>query len=92
MLRFVWRNLRRDEQPNIYQWQVLPFGACSPCCTTFALQKHVKDHAEGNKDIRQSIEQLFYVDNCLQSLSTPEAAKLLAVSILGRIRDPAVGK
>lgn len=76
LLRFVWRNLWREEQPDIYQWQVLPFGTTnSPCCTTFALQKHVKDHVEGN--ILQSIEQSFYVDNCLQSLPTPEAAKLL---------------
>ena len=41
------------------------------------LQKHVKDHAEGNEDVLQSVEQSFYVDNCLQSLSTPESAKLL---------------
>lgn len=32
---------------------------------------------EGNEDILQSIEQCFYVDNCLQSLSSPGSAKLL---------------
>ncbi|KAK5870470.1 hypothetical protein PBY51_003412 [Eleginops maclovinus] len=78
LLRFVWRNLQREEKPDVYQWHVLPFGTtCSPCCATFVLQKHIKDHAEGNEDILQSIEQSFYVDNCLQSLSTPESAKLL---------------
>lgn len=78
LLRFVWRNLQREQQPEVYQWCVLPFGTTSsPCCAIFALQKHVKDHVEGNDDILRSIEQCFYVDNCLQSLSTPEAAKAL---------------
>lgn len=31
LLRFIWRKMRRDEPPDIYQWQVLPFGTtCSP--------------------------------------------------------------
>nr|XP_061832460.1 uncharacterized protein LOC133616862 [Nerophis lumbriciformis] len=78
LLRFVWRNLQRQKQPDVYQWQVLPFGTTSsPCCATFALQKHVKECAAGNEDVLQSIEQSFYVDNCLQSLSTTESAKLL---------------
>lgn len=43
LLRFIWRNMKRDDQPTIYEWQVLPFGTtCSPCCATFALQKHVR--------------------------------------------------
>lgn len=78
ILRFVWRNLQREQQPGIYQWCVLPFGTTSsPCCATFALQRHAKDHIEGNEDIFQSIERCFYVDNCLQSLPTPKSAKLL---------------
>lgn len=40
-------------------------------------KKHAKDHVEGNKDLLQSTEKCFYVDNCLHSLSTPESAKLL---------------
>lgn len=49
LLSFVWRNLQREKQPDIYQWQVLPFGTTSsPCCATFALQKHVKKSAAGN--------------------------------------------
>ncbi|XP_034536205.1 uncharacterized protein LOC117810467 [Notolabrus celidotus] len=78
LMRFVWRNLQQGKEPDVYQWQVLPFGTTSsPCCATFALQKHVKDQVEGNEDILQSLERSFYVDNCLQSLSSPEAAKQL---------------
>lgn len=39
ILRFLWRNMNRTEQPKIYEWQVLPFGTtCSPCCAIYALQ------------------------------------------------------
>lgn len=32
LLRFLWRDLKREEPPSIYEWQVLPFGTtCSPC-------------------------------------------------------------
>ncbi|KAK7881024.1 hypothetical protein WMY93_030613 [Mugilogobius chulae] len=78
LLRFVWRNLQQEQKPQVYQWCVLPFGTTSsPCCATFALQRHARDYAEGNEDVLESIEQCFYVDNCLQSLSTPESAKIL---------------
>ncbi|KAG7457240.1 hypothetical protein JOB18_014039 [Solea senegalensis] len=44
VLRFIWRNMQREEEPTIYEWQVLPFGTtCSPCCAVFALQHHVQD-------------------------------------------------
>ncbi|XP_065102634.1 uncharacterized protein [Paramisgurnus dabryanus] len=78
LLRFIWRNMRREDQPDIYEWQVLPFGTtCSPCCASFALRKHVQEQQPGNEEVLQSIEQSFYVDNCLQSFSTPEEAKEL---------------
>lgn len=31
VLRFIWRNMEREQEPSIYEWQVLPFGTtCSP--------------------------------------------------------------
>lgn len=78
LLTFVWRYMRRDDPPDVYEWQVLPFGTtCSPCCTTFALQRHVKEHSSADEDVRLSVEQCFYVDNCLQSVPTPQEAKEL---------------
>lgn len=75
LLRFLWRNLTQEE-PKVYEWQVLPFGtACSPCCAIYALQRHAKDHLESEDDLRKSIEQSFYVDNCLQSFQTADAAR-----------------
>lgn len=78
LLRFVWRNLCRDVPPVVYEWQVLPFGTtCSPCCATFALQKHVHDHSNEEDDVRNSVDRCFYVDNCLQSLPSKAEAKEL---------------
>ncbi len=75
LLRFIWRDLRRDKAPDVYEWQVLPFGTtCSPCCATFALQKHVLDNSE-SEDTQCSVEKSFYVDNCLQSFTSSETAK-----------------
>ena len=78
LLCFLWRDLKIDKPPSVYIWQVLPFGTtCSPCCATFALQKHVFDHSQPGEDVRVTIEKSFYVDNCLQSLSTIEEARHL---------------
>lgn len=47
LLRFLWRDLQRDSQPSVYEWQVLPFGTtCSPCCAIYALQRHVHDYTK----------------------------------------------
>ncbi|XP_013856715.1 uncharacterized protein LOC106512700, partial [Austrofundulus limnaeus] len=75
LLRFVWRDLHSDKPVTVYEWQVLPFGTtCSPCCATYALQRHTKDHSQEDEQLRQSVENCFYVDNCLKSVPTPEEA------------------
>lgn len=78
LLRFLWRDLRREEPPDTYEWQVLPFGTtCSPCCATFALQQHVALHSTPDEDVRFSVNKCFYVDNCLQSLPSAQEARQL---------------
>lgn len=78
LLRFLWRDMEKERSPDIYEWRVLPFGtACSPCCAIYALQLHVKTNSTGNEEVLNSINSAFYVDNCLQSLSTPQQAKQL---------------
>ena len=47
LLRFLWRDMKRELEPTIYEWQVLPFGTtCSPCCAIYALQHHIQDQGE----------------------------------------------
>ncbi|XP_067233763.1 uncharacterized protein [Chanodichthys erythropterus] len=78
LLRYIWRDMQRDRIPDVYEWQVLPFGTtCSPCCASFALQKHVLDHSQPGEDTCFSVEKSFYVDNCLQSFASPNTAKNL---------------
>lgn len=97
LLRFLWRGMKREEEPTVYEWQVLPFGTtCSPCCATYALQRHVKDNSKGHEDILHLVETAFYVDNCLTSVPSADEAK----TIINRMRkllsvggfDKAVGQ
>ncbi|XP_016393730.1 uncharacterized protein LOC107728153 [Sinocyclocheilus rhinocerous] len=84
LLRFLWRDLKMDEEPRILEWQVLPFGTTSsPCCATYALQRHVRQHPLTDEAIRFSVERCFYVDNCLQSLPTADEAR----NLIDRLRN-----
>lgn len=84
LLRFLWRAMKKEEEPSVYEWQVLPFGTtCSPCCATYALQRHVKDNSQGNEDILDTIEMAFYVDNCLKSLTCANDAR----DLIDRMRE-----
>lgn len=79
LLRFVWRDLKRDQPPDVYKWQVPPFSTiCSPCCAMFAVQHHTENHTKPGEDVWFSVEQCFYVDNCLQSLRSTQEAKTLS--------------
>lgn len=77
-VHFLWRNMHRTEQPEIYEWQVLPFGTkCSPCCAIYALQRVAHDNSETDPTLAESVLQSFYVDNCLQSAQSTEKARAL---------------
>lgn len=70
ILCFIWRDMKRTEEPKINERQVLPFGTtCSPCCAICVLQRHIQDH------LIDCVEQSFYVDNCLRSTHSKEVAK-----------------
>lgn len=79
LLRFLWRDLNPRNPPDVYKWQVLPFGTtCSPCCAIFAVQQHVFTHCQQGDNLQQSVERCFYVDNRLQSTaSSVEACELI---------------
>ncbi|XP_017564706.1 uncharacterized protein LOC108434232 [Pygocentrus nattereri] len=84
LLRFLWRNLKVDEPPRTFEWQVLPFGTtCSPCCATYVLQHHVATHSQPGETLQFIVNNCFYMDNCLQSVRTPGEAKLM----VDRLRD-----
>ncbi|KAL7873503.1 hypothetical protein AOLI_G00125740 [Acnodon oligacanthus] len=75
---FLWRDLRVDEPPRTFEWQVLPFGTtCSPCCATCVLQHHVVTHSQPDDILWFTVKNCFYVDNCLRSVRTPSEAKIM---------------
>lgn len=78
-LRFIWRDLQSENPPDVYEWQVLPFGTTSsPCCAIFALQYHAHSAEDRYPGLQQIISQSFYVDNCLTSFPTiPEAKQAI---------------
>lgn len=78
VLKFIWRDMQTQDEPTIYEWQVLPFGTtCSPCCAVYALQRHVQDNCGNDSTLADVVERSFYVDNCLHSTRTTEEAKAL---------------
>lgn len=75
-LRFIWRDLQSENPPDVYEWQVLPFGTTSsPCCAIFALQHHARNFEAEYPGLQEIVHQSFYVDNCLASFPTVAAAK-----------------
>lgn len=78
LLRFLWHDGVKERNPDVYECRVLPFGTpCSPCCTTYTLQRQVQEHSDGNEDVVKSVLQAFYVENCLLSFKSPEQARQL---------------
>ncbi len=58
LLRYIWRDMQRDQIPGVYEWQVLPFRTtCSPCCASFALQKHIQYYNQPGEDSQVSVEK-----------------------------------
>ena len=81
VFRFVWRGLQPGNTPEVYEWQVLPFGAtCSPCCASFALLKHTRDF--GSAAEIKAVEEAVYVDNLLASCGTAQDARQLIQSMI----------
>ncbi|CAJ1057670.1 uncharacterized protein LOC125782590 [Xyrichtys novacula] len=68
LLRFLWRDLKVDEPPRVFEWKVLPYGTtCRPCCATYALQRHATDHCQPADMVRFSVNNRFYIDNSRRS-------------------------
>ena len=41
---FILKDIKRTEEPKIYEWLFLPFdNTCRPCCAVYALHWHIRD-------------------------------------------------
>ena len=71
-LRFLWRNLELQRDPDVYQMLVMIFGAASsPCMANCVLRNTAADNRENSAfspDTIESVEKTFYMDDFLKSV------------------------
>ncbi|KAL7826198.1 hypothetical protein SRHO_G00339360 [Serrasalmus rhombeus] len=79
-LRFLWwPDGDFEKQPEDYRMKVHLFGAISsPSCANFALQKTAQDNQHNyDKEVIETIQNNFYVDDCLKTADTETHATKL---------------
>ncbi|KAK3726367.1 hypothetical protein QZH41_006069 [Actinostola sp. cb2023] len=84
-LRFLWRNLELNRAPDVYQMQVMIFGAAaSPYMANYVLRKTAIDNCDDpsfNVDTIESVEKNFYMDDFLKSVQDEATAIRLCQEI-----------
>ena len=84
LLRFLWRpGGDINEQPKEFDMTVHIFGAVSSSsCSNFALRRTLEDHHDDfSEKALETLKKAFYVDDCLQSVSSIETAQPLASEV-----------
>ena len=83
-LRFLWRDVERENPPDVYHMQSMIFGAkSSPCCANYCLKRTAVDNqATIEKQTFKTVLRDFYMDNLLKSLPTEEEATKLALELI----------
>ena len=84
---FLWRDMERHRKPDVYQMQVVIFGAkSSPATANYVLRRALLDYGAGQNDnLSRSPEQMarcFYMDDCLFSSMTEGAANQLHAEVM----------
>ena len=65
-LRYLWRDQKSDDPPQVYRLQRLAFGVnCSPFLAIATVQSHAKKCKEQFPDASKEVLSNMYVDNCL---------------------------
>ena len=71
-LRFLWRNLESDRPPDVYEMQVMIFGAASsPCTANYILRKTADDNRDDpsfSTTTLETVEKNVYMDDLLKSV------------------------
>jgi hypothetical protein len=76
--RFLWRELDKANEPEIYELMRLPFGnTASPFCAQHVLHSHAETSKELYPEAAHTVDNAMYVDDVLDSCETiPEAKDL----------------
>ena len=83
-LRFLWWNGSTDDHPEEYVMTVHILGAAdSPCAANSTLKRTADDNERDFDAVTvDTLRRNFYVDDCLKSVPTPDAAIQLASQLV----------
>jgi hypothetical protein len=90
LLRFLWwPNADLSNEPVSFRMRVHLFGGVwSPSCCNFALRRTAEDHSHlYEADVSQTVNDNFYVDDCLKSLQGVEEAKRHVVQLQSLLQN-----
>lgn len=70
--RFLWRNLDKTKEPEVYEFIRFVFGGCyCPFCAQFTWQKHAENYAE---QLPLAAQQNCYMDDLMPSVESSSKA------------------
>ena len=73
--RFLWWNLDRRKEPEVYEFIRFVFGGCyCPFCAQFTWQQHAERHAEQLPLAAQAVRQNCYMDDLMPSVESSAKA------------------
>lgn len=76
--RFLWRNFKSSQDPDVYKFLRLPFGnTASPFCAQHVLHTHAQAHSTKYPEAAETVDNSMYVDDVLDSCETALEAKEL---------------
>ncbi|XP_028410464.1 uncharacterized protein LOC114533078 [Dendronephthya gigantea] len=72
---FLWRDLNKEREPEIYEFQRLPFGnTYSPFCAQYVLHSHAEKNKDHFPKAADTVDNAMYVDDVLDSCETVQGA------------------
>ncbi|XP_043660207.1 uncharacterized protein LOC122624614 [Drosophila teissieri] len=82
--RFLWRNGEDRREPDIYEMQVMTFGAaCSPCSADYVKTVNASQYSSTDPRAVLAINEYHYVDDYVDSFPSEEEA----IAVSSRVRD-----
>ena len=69
MHRFIWRHLRKDHKPDVYEFSRLVFGVnCSPFLAQFVAQHHARQNNASYPRAAETVLRSTYMDDSMDSV------------------------
>ena len=80
--RFLWRDMDTTKEPEVYQMNVVIFGAkSSPCTATYVLRRCANDGRTQYPEAADKVSTRFYMDDYLDSVDTEDEGRELVNSL-----------